>query len=162
MSRTGARRLKLVVEMQVASRSRRVPTIGKLRRWIRTALTSGQGRRSIGVRLVDRAESRRLNSTYRSRKHATNVLSFVAPERQPRGERMLGDLVICAPVVAEEAREQGKAIDAHWAHLVVHGTLHLLGHDHARPRAARAMEAREIRILARLGYANPYLIPKAP
>ncbi|HZF16531.1 MAG TPA: rRNA maturation RNase YbeY [Steroidobacteraceae bacterium] len=151
-------RLRLQVDLQVASRSRRLPTLGKVRRWIRSTLSAARGKRSIGVRVVDRAESRRLNSTYRSRNHATNVLSFPAPERQPAGERLLGDLVICAPVVTEEAREQGKPIDAHWAHLVVHGTLHLLGHDHERPKAARAMEAREIRILAGLGYSNPYRI----
>jgi probable rRNA maturation factor len=144
--------------MQVASRSRRVPTIGKMRHWIRSALGTKRGRCAVGVRLVDRAESRKLNSTYRSRNRPTNVLSFPAPVKQPGGERLLGDLVICAPVVAEEARTQGKTVEAHWAHLVVHGTLHLTGHDHDRPSAARAMEAREIRILARLGFTNPYLI----
>jgi probable rRNA maturation factor len=155
---TSGRRLQLQVDLQVASRSRRLPTLGKVRRWIRSTLTATRGKRSIGVRLVDRAESRRLNATYRSRNHPTNVLSFPAPERQPAGERLLGDLVICAPVVAAEAREQGKPVDAHWAHLVVHGTLHLIGHDHERPKAARAMEAREVRILAGLGYPNPYVI----
>jgi probable rRNA maturation factor len=143
--------------MQVASRSTRLPSAGKVRRWIECTLKPARSRRSIGVRLVDRAESRRLNATYRSRDCPTNVLSFAAPAQQPGGERLLGDLVICAPVVAAEAREQGKAIEAHWAHLVVHGTLHLLGHDHDRPRAARAMEAREVKILAKLGYANPYV-----
>jgi probable rRNA maturation factor len=143
--------------MQVASRSTRVPSVRKVRRWIESALTTHRGRRSIGVRLVDRVESRRLNAAYRSRNRPTNVLSFLAPEHQPGGERLLGDLVICAPVVAEEARTQGKEIEAHWAHLVVHGTLHLLGYDHDRPRAARAMEAREVDILAKLGYSNPYI-----
>lgn len=156
--RAGARRLQLTVDMQVATRSSRLPTTRRVRRWIRQALTAQRGRRSVSIRLVDRAESQRLNTAYRARRKPTNVLSFRAPERQPAGERLLGDLVICAPVVAAEARAQGKAADAHWAHLVVHGTLHLLGYDHGRPRAARAMEAREVAILSRLGYANPYVI----
>lgn len=153
----GARRLRLTVEMQVATRSSELPTTHRVRRWIRQSLTAERGRRSVSIRLVDRPESRRLNTTYRARRNPTNVLSFRAPERQPAGERLLGDLVICAPVVAAEAREQGKAVDAHWAHLVVHGTLHLLGYDHERPRAARAMEAREVAILCKLGYSNPYV-----
>ena len=151
-------RLRLSVAMQIASRSTRLPSVRKVRRWIKCALTRQRGRRSIAVRLVDRSESRRLNATYRARDRATNVLSFAGPACQPDGERLLGDLVICAPVVAQEARAQGKDADAHWAHMVVHGTLHLLGHDHQRPRAARAMEAREITILAKLGYPNPYLM----
>lgn len=150
------RPLELTVDRQVSTRARRLPSTGQLRRWIASTLARQRGRRSIGVRLVGRTESRRLNATYRARNHATNVLSFAAPERQPGGERLLGDLVICAPVVAAEARAQGKAVDAHWAHLVVHGTLHLIGYDHERPRAARAMEAREVAILSRLGYPNPY------
>ena len=155
--RKDARPLKLTVDRQIATRAARLPSTSKLRRWIASTLARHRGRRSIAVRLVDPAESRRLNATYRSRDRATNVLSFVAPVRQPGDERLLGDLVICAPVVAAEARAQGKTIEAHWAHLVVHGTLHLLGYDHARPRAARAMEAREVAILSRLGYANPYV-----
>jgi probable rRNA maturation factor len=158
VKRAAERHSRLSVEMQVASRSTRLPSARKVRRWIESALAPGRGRRSIGVRFVDRAESRRLNATYRSRNRPTNVLAFPAPAQQPAGERLLGDLVICAPVVAEEARAQGKDVDAHWAHLVVHGTLHLLGHDHDRRRAARDMEAREVRILAKLGYSNPYLI----
>lgn len=162
MKRSAPRRLRLSVELQVASRTRDVPTLGKVRHWIRSALAPGRGTRSIGVRLVDRAEGRRLNSRYRAKDYASNVLSFPAPPRQPGRERLLGDLVICAPVVAAEARAQGKELEAHFAHLVVHGTLHLLGHDHERPPAARSMEAREIRILARLGYSNPYEPSKAP
>jgi probable rRNA maturation factor len=156
--RAVAQRLRLTVDMQIASRSQRLPSLRKVRQWIACALRQQRGRRSIGVRFVDRRESCRLNATYRSRHRPTNVLSFSAPARQPGGERLLGDLVICAPVVAQEARAQGKALDAHWAHLIVHGTLHLLGHEHERPRAARAMEAREVAILSRLGYSNPYVL----
>jgi probable rRNA maturation factor len=156
--RAVAQRLRLTVDIQIASRSQRLPSPRKVRQWIASALKQHRGRRSIGVRLVDRREGCRLNATYRSRQRPTNVLSFSAPARQPGGERLLGDLVICAPVVAQEARAQGKALDAHWAHLIVHGTLHLLGYEHERPRAARVMEAREVAILSRLGYSNPYVL----
>jgi probable rRNA maturation factor len=106
--------------------------------------------------VVGAAESRRLNRTYRGTDRPTNVLSFAAATGMPDGDRFLGDLVICSPVVAREARAQGKPLRAHWAHMVVHGTLHLLGFDHGRAAEARSMEAREAGILAQLGYGNPY------
>jgi probable rRNA maturation factor len=108
------------------------------------------------VRMAGAAESRRLNHAYRGKDKPTNVLSFPAapPERALTGA--LGDLVICAPVVASEAREQGKRLAAHWAHMVVHGTLHLLGYDHEAARAARAMEALEVEILRGLRFDDPY------
>ncbi len=111
------------------------------------------------MRVVSPAESRRLNHAWRSKDKPTNVLSF--PAEAPGGvtPRMLGDLAICASVVAREAREQGKPLRAHWAHMVVHGTLHLLGHDHERgAREAAAMERLEKRILARLGFPDPYRV----
>ena len=99
-------------------------------------------------------EGRALNERWRRRAYATNVLSFpAAPEL---GGRQIGDIVVCAPVVAREAREQGKALAAHWAHMVVHGTLHLLGFDHQRAPDARRMEVRERVLLTRLGFADPY------
>jgi len=121
------------------------------------------------VRVVGAAESRRLNAHYRGRDKPTNVLSFPpAPlpaqvsgslpgrSRQGVDTRPLGDLVICAQVVRAEAREQKKPLKAHWAHLVVHGALHLIGYDHEREAEARRMERREIVVLRRLGFANPY------
>jgi probable rRNA maturation factor len=113
------------------------------------------------VRVVGAAESRRLNKGWRRQDHATNVLSFPAPVARGRavaaGEpRSLGDLVICAPVLAREARAQGKPKAAHWAHLVVHGSLHLLGFDHERAADACRMERREKRVLAALGFPDPY------
>jgi probable rRNA maturation factor len=121
------------------------------------------------VRVVGAAESRRLNAHYRGRDKPTNVLSFppapLPPQvsgslpgrsRQGADTRPLGDLVICAQVVRAEAREQKKPLKAHWAHLVVHGALHLIGYDHEREAEARRMERREIVVLRRLGFANPY------
>lgn len=108
---------------------------------------------SLSIRVVGTAESRRLNRTWRGKDKPTNVLSFPAPATQ---SPLLGDLAICAPVVAREAREQGKSAQAHWAHMVVHGVLHLLGYDHELDRDAAVMEARETALLANFGYANPY------
>jgi len=110
--------------------------------------------------MVGRAESRRLNAHFRGRDQATNVLSFPAAplpaDAAVLPARPLGDLVFCPPVLRAEARAQEKTLRAHWAHLVVHGTLHLLGYDHERPNDARRMERREIAVLRRLGFANPY------
>jgi probable rRNA maturation factor len=124
--------------------------------------TSGE----LGVRVVGSAESRRLNARYRGKDKPTNVLSFSPPfalrasggRPSEREQRPLGDLVICAQVVRSEARQQGKHLQAHWAHLVVHGALHLIGYDHEREAEAKRMERREIAVLRRLGFANPYRI----
>ena len=137
--------MKLAV--QRASRASHIPPDSELRRWARAAGVDGR----VTVRYVAQAESRRLNRRFRGRDHATNVLSF------PYSVRPLeGDLVICAPVVAREAREQGKAVRAHHAHMLVHGLLHLAGFDHERARDASRMEARERRVLAALGFGDPY------
>lgn len=138
-----------------------VPAPAQLRRWLRAALRH-QGRRDaeIGVRIVAEAEARELNTRYRLRDptlaKATNVLSFPAELPDWVDSALLGDLVICAPVVVREAAEQGKPAAAHWAHLVVHGTLHLLGYDHQDDRQAAQMEAIETEILGGLGFPPPY------
>jgi probable rRNA maturation factor len=113
----------------------------------------------MGVRVVGPAESRRLNSRYRGKDKPTNVLSFPVaplPGTPARVTRPLGDLVICPQLLRTEAREQKKTLRAHWAHLVVHGVLHLIGYDHEREAEASRMEQREISVLRRLGFANPY------
>ena len=138
--------MKLAV--QRASRASHVPSDATLRRWARATGVEG----TVTVRYVGSAESRRLNREFRHKDHATNVLSF------PYASKPLsGDLVICAPVVAREAREQAKDVRAHHAHMLVHGLLHLAGYDHERgKREAARMENRERRILAALGFADPY------
>jgi probable rRNA maturation factor len=149
---TGAR-----VDMQKRVRTWS-PRRSDIATWANAALGRRARNRELGVRVVGRAESRRLNARYRGKDYATNVLSFptsVLPmsnaEPQP-----LGDLVICPQVLRNEAREQQKSLRAHWAHLVVHGALHLIGYDHERDDDARRMERREIAVLRRLGFTNPY------
>jgi probable rRNA maturation factor len=134
-----------------------LPAVRSIRAWVRAALaTRGEERGEIAVRIVDEAEMRALNGRYRHKDYPTNVLAFPADLPAGVDVPLLGDIVVCAPVVAREALEQGKRARAHWAHLLVHGTLHLLGHDHERPRAAAAMEALETRVLAALGFPDPY------
>jgi probable rRNA maturation factor len=147
------------------------PRARDIARWAGTAIGRRAAGGEIGIRVVGSAESRRLNARYRGKDKPTNVLSFPpAPLPEPsRGARTvrdlqggdsrpLGDLVICAQVVRSEAREQKKPLEAHWAHLVVHGALHLIGYDHEREAEAKRMERREIAVLRRLGFANPYRI----
>jgi probable rRNA maturation factor len=127
---------------------RGVPSGARLKRWAALALAGSPG--ELTIRVVGKAESQRLNRTYRGKDKPTNVLSFHGAP----GE--IGDLVICAPVVAAEARDQGKTPAQHWAHMVVHGVLHLRGYDHIRGSDAKVMEARERAILARLSVPDPY------
>jgi probable rRNA maturation factor len=145
------------VDLQRASDCERTPPADAIRRWARAALEAAGDGGSLCIRIVDEPESARLNATYRNTHTPTNVLSFPADLIDPRsGAPVLGDLAICAPLVAREADEQGKTLADHWAHLVVHGVLHLLGYDHQHEVEAVAMEGREIEILQGLGVANPY------
>lgn len=136
------------------------PDDGQLGQWADAALDATGGHGEVTVRIVGRSESRALNADYRDKDKPTNVLSFPfeAPEGLPADALpdILGDLVICAAVVAEEAAEQGKTLSAHWAHMVVHGILHLLGHDHIDDNDAEIMENLERQIMASLGFADPY------
>lgn len=138
--------------------SRGIPQRSSFESWITAALKSVRGRHGteVSLRVVDENEGQALNRQYRQRDYATNVLSF--PVELPSGVTLplLGDLVICAPVVAREARDQGKRLRNHYAHLTIHGTLHLLGHDHEIDADAERMEALECRLLAGLGIENPY------
>jgi probable rRNA maturation factor len=127
-----------------------------LLRWVRAALAGRRRQAEVALRIVDTVEGATLNATWRGKHGPTNVLSFPVGEPPSVAPDLLGDLVLCAPVVLEEALAQGKTADAHWAHLVIHGTLHLLGFDHQRARDARVMESLERDILSRLGYPDPY------
>lgn len=149
--------MNLLVEVQRAS-SAPVPSDKDIRHWILSAL-HGQTTLhevEISVRLVDREEMSQLNETYRGKKGPTNVLSFPADLPPELALPLLGDIVICAPVVVAEAAEQGKSASAHWAHMTVHGTLHLLGYDHVEEEDAVSMEALESTILSQMDYDCPY------
>ncbi|WP_312595713.1 rRNA maturation RNase YbeY [Stutzerimonas nitrititolerans] len=127
------------------------------RRWCELALRQRSADTELTIRLVDEAEGRELNHTWRQKDYATNVLSFPADVPDELLDiPLLGDLVICVPVVAREAAEQGKPLEAHWAHLVIHGCLHLLGYDHIDDAEADEMEALERQLLAELGHPDPY------
>jgi probable rRNA maturation factor len=149
------------VDVQVASATAGIPANDEIREWVeRTVDAADPGRDAdVSVRIVDEPEMRALNSDYRDQDKPTNVLAFPAGDAGfvPPGERpLLGDIVVCAGVVAREAEEQGKLPAHHWGHMLVHGTLHLLGHDHASDVEAEAMEALERHILESLGIADPY------
>lgn len=141
----------LIFSFQNATEDLNVPTKQQFKKWVKTALRVDT---EVTVRLVDEVEGRALNLAYRGKDYATNVLTFPITEEP----HLMGDIVICAPIVAKEAVEQNKAIEAHYAHLTVHGVLHLHGYDHEIDAQAELMEKLEIQILAKLGYANPYLI----
>ncbi|TVQ41881.1 MAG: rRNA maturation RNase YbeY [Wenzhouxiangella sp.] len=132
-----------------------VPADDQLRHWAETALAE-EGNFMVNIRVVDEAEAWALNKQWRQRDSATNVLSFPADAPAVDGMRILGDVVLCAPVVLREAVEQGKDAAHHWAHLLIHGLLHLLGYDHIDGEHAEQMEAREIELLSRLGISDPY------
>ena len=153
----------VTVDVQIASDAGDLPDEEQLRQWVESALQasneSSAGVFEISVRLVDENEIRELNKRYRQQDKATNVLSFPFDELDGLPEesiRPLGDLVICAPVVTREASQQDKATLDHWAHMVIHGTLHLLGHDHEHEAQAAIMETFEMNILREFGIENPY------
>ena len=146
--------MTLQVVLRYRTRRPWAPAPSTLHAWVR--LAAGRHDGELGIRVVGSAESRALNERYRGKPGPTNVLSFPpSPERGPH-RRLLGDVVVCAPRVAREARAQCKTLRAHWAHMVIHGTLHLLGFDHEHASDARRMEQRERALLARLGFADPY------
>ncbi len=142
---------KLSLAVQYASEAAVVPTRAQFRRWIKVAQ---EGDVQVALRIVDEPEGRELNRDFREKDYATNVLTFVYDNEAP----LYADIVICAPVVEREAREQHKELLAHYAHLTIHAALHLQGYDHESDHDAAAMEARETALLAKLGYADPYRV----
>ena len=147
-----------VVSVQYTLPRRAIPSAPSFRQWVAAAARGARRQKPIevSIRLVDAAQGRELNQRYRKRDYATNVLSFPADLPRALKLALIGDLVICAPVVAREAADQGKPLRDHYAHLTVHGVLHLLGYDHANAADAQRMETLEVRILATLGIGDPY------
>lgn len=143
-----------IINVQRRVHAAGIPAPATLRAWTLAAL-EGAAPGEITIRIVAETESAELNGKFRHKPYATNVLSFPY-EAEALTEAVLGDLVICAPVVAREAVEQNKDPHAHWAHMVVHGVLHLLGHDHIQEDEAERMESKERQILAKLGFPDPY------
>jgi probable rRNA maturation factor len=145
-----------IIEIQRISSSTDVPEDTQIEQWANVALYGLTKSIEMVIRIVDEDESAQLNETYRHKVGATNVLSF--PFEVPEGIELnlLGDLVVCAPVLAREAQEQNKPLMAHWAHIIIHGTLHLLGYDHIDDSDAREMEEKEIALLKTLSISNPY------
>jgi probable rRNA maturation factor len=144
-----------------AARRPWVPSRAQFVRWVATAMpvasqSAASRSTEVSIRVVGAARSRRLNAHYRQKDQPTNVLSFAGAGVTPDGRRHLGELVICAPLMAREARAQAKTPQAHWAHITVHGVLHLLGFTHERQPEAGKMAAREVQILDRLGFSDPY------
>lgn len=142
---------QLSLSIQIASQFANIPTNMQFKKWAKAALRVDT---EVTIRIVDEAEDQALNLAYRSKDYATNVLTFALNETP----HLMGDIVICAPIVAKEAAEQNKTLEAHFAHLTVHGILHLHGYDHEDAHQAELMESIEIQILTKLGYPNPYLI----
>ena len=128
-----------------------IPKVEQLQRWVELALTIQPQDAEITIRIVNETESAHLNRNYRDKSGATNILSFTVATKP-----LIGDLVICAPIVQQEAKAQGKTVLTHWAHLTIHGVLHLLGYEHQDPDQAKMMESHEISLLTKLGFANPY------
>lgn len=158
---------ELAVDVDVDRATAAPPADADFVRWVAAVLAEApedaadalaRGTPEVSIRIVDADEGRALNAQWRGRDHATNVLSFPADLPPELDVPLLGDLVLCAPVVADEAQTQGKTEIDHWAHLVVHGLLHLLGHDHQDDGEAERMESLEVRILAGLGIGDPYAV----
>lgn len=153
---------QVILDLQLACDDNTgLPEEAQFQTWLDAAILPFQEEAEVTVRLVDDEESHDLNLTYRGKDKSTNVLSF--PFEAPPGIELplLGDLVICRQVVEREAAEQNKPLNAHWAHMVIHGSLHLLGYDHIEDDEAEEMEALETEIMLALGYADPYIAEKA-
>jgi len=155
--------MMLRLDVQVAGKATNIPGRTAFRRWAREALRGVRRKKvGLGIRVINEAESVALNSRYRSKRKSTNVLSFNFEPPPGVKSDYLGDLVICAPVVRREARAQKVPAQAHWAHMVVHGIMHLRGYDHQRDDEASVMERKEARVMKRLGFDDPYRLSLSP
>lgn len=148
--------MNVEVDVQYAATDEGLPEPEEILSWVEAAVAGRRSNVELTVRVVDEAEIIALNRTFRGRDEPTNVLSFPVGDLPGIQVPLLGDVVVCAPVVSRQASEQGKTARAHWAHMVVHGTLHLLGYDHVAPADAETMEQIEKAILDSLGYGDPY------
>lgn len=148
---------KIILDLQIAtSDSNDIPSQDKIQQWLTFILPQFVNEAELTIRIVDEQESQYLNNLYRHKDKPTNVLSFPFESPVEMETPLLGDLVICKQIVQKEAQEQNKSLELHWAHIIVHGCLHLLGYDHIDDNEAQEMESIEIDIMAALGFANPY------
>ena len=148
--------MNLSIDIQKACASEDSPDEDSIKRWVSAAIRDERDDSDLSIRIVDELESADLNQCYRGKSGATNVLSFPFDAVTPEPLPMLGDMVICAPIVVREASEQHKTLQAHWAHIVIHGVLHLLGYDHIDDKDAEHMETLETAIMLELGFPPPY------
>ena len=150
------RMINIKVNIQRATKLKSQPSNQRIRKWVKAALAGRIHQAEINLRVVGTREASRLNRKWRGKSGPTNVLSFPAGEIPGLVPGFLGDIVVCAPVIAREAIQQGKSPGAHWAHVIIHGTLHLMGYDHIKPAEARKMERLEKKLLASLAIDDPY------
>lgn len=148
--------MAVTVDIQFAYSGDKFPDISLINKWVNAVLIDLKKDAELTIRIVDETEAKELNERWSKSKGATNVLSFPANDAMDILPDLLGDIIICAPVVEREATQQSKPLKAHWAHMIIHGTLHLLGYDHINENDAKIMESIEINTLANLGFLNPY------
>ncbi len=148
--------MDILVDIQYIFSNPNLPDKRSINAWVNAALNNSEKNVELTIRIVDEKEGKELNERWRNSEGPTNVLSFPAEETLEISPKLLGDIVICAPVVEREAEQQEKSLNAHWAHMVIHGTLHLLGYDHINNRDAKIMESLETTILDKLGFRDPY------
>lgn len=149
-------RMSVELELQVASKAKTLPHPAQFREWVSVALNEKIKTAELTIRIVDEEEMTSLNFQYLNKKGPTNVLSFPYDPLPGMPTRLLGDIIICAPVIEEEAAQQNKELLAHWAHMIIHGILHLIGYDHVDPDEALEMEALETKLLTTLNFPEPY------
>lgn len=148
--------MTIKVDIQRIFKQDDIPENKLIRKWVKKTLPDSQADLELTIRIVDTGEATRLNERWRKKKGPTNVLSFPFDDDQNLVPGLLGDIVLCAPVIKNEATAQNKSVEAHWAHMIIHGILHLLGYDHQKTPDRKKMESMETRLLESLGYQNPY------